>query len=123
MVKAAIKEVEDQQVDGEKLHLDDHIDGKGNTLLHIVHDQVILRSLLKRDADVNAVNDKGLTTLMLASKYGRTETVRTLFADKRVDILAKESRGLMAVELAKDDEIRNKFDGSYCEDLHKIDPY
>jgi hypothetical protein len=36
--------------------------------------------------------------------------VRTLFADPRVDVGAKEIRGLTAVELAKDDDVRNKID-------------
>jgi hypothetical protein len=36
--------------------------------------------------------------------------VRVLFGDPRVDIAARELRGLTAVELAKDDELRNKID-------------
>ncbi len=36
--------------------------------------------------------------------------VRTLFGDPRVDVSAKELRGLTAVELAKDDDVRNKID-------------
>ncbi|KAF3935086.1 hypothetical protein ABW19_dt0200038 [Dactylella cylindrospora] len=110
MVVIAIRAAEAAQLDGERLHLDDHIDKKENTLLHIIHDQQVLRMLLRRDADVNAVNEKNLSPLMLASKYGRVEDVKTLFSDRRVDIYAKESRGLTAVELAKDDEVRNKFD-------------
>lgn len=47
---------------------------------------------------------------MLASKYGRTDMVRAFFADPRVDVNLKELRGLTAVELAKDDEVRNRID-------------
>jgi hypothetical protein len=36
--------------------------------------------------------------------------VRTLYGDPRVDIAARELRGLTAVELAKDDEVRNRID-------------
>lgn len=99
------------QKDGRRLHVDDHVDGKGNTLLHIVNDaQLAVRILQRCDVDVNAVNDRRFTPLMVASKYGRFDMVRTLFADPRVDLGAKELRGLTAVELAKDDEVRNKID-------------
>ncbi|EPS36721.1 hypothetical protein H072_9721 [Dactylellina haptotyla CBS 200.50] len=110
MVILGIRAAEAAQTDGERLHLDDHVDRKGNNLLHIIHDQHILKMLLRRDSDVNAVNEKNLSPLMLASKYGRVDNVRTLFSDRRVDIYARESRGLTAVELAKDDDVRNKFD-------------
>ena len=62
------------------------------------------------DVDVNAINEKHFTALMVASKYGRFDMVRALFSDPRVDIAAKELRGLTAVELAKDDDVRNKID-------------
>lgn len=117
MVGMAMKRAQNAQGDGWRLHLDQHVDSKGNTLLHIVADPVVLKSLLKCDVDVNAVNEKGFTALMVASKYGRIETVRTLFGDPRVDLLAKELRGLTAVELAKDDEVRNRIDG-----LHSARP-
>jgi len=111
MVEAGLVAATSAQADNKPLHLDDHVDAKGNTLLHIVNDpQVVLRILLHCDADVNATNDKKFTALMVASKYGRIEMVRALFGDPRVDLLARELRGLTAVELAKDDEIRNKID-------------
>lgn len=111
MVGSAIKQAQSSQGDGCKLHLDEHVDSKGNTLLHIAGDPAVLRTLLRCDSDVNAVNDRGFTALMVASKYGRVEMVRTFFADPRVDLMAKELRGLTAVELAKDDDVRNRIDG------------
>lgn len=111
MVEAALSAATHAQGDGELLHLDDHIDAKGNTLLHISNDpQLTLHIMANCDADVNATNDKKFTSLMVASKYGRTDMVRALFADSRVDVHAKELRGLTAVELAKDDEVRNSID-------------
>ncbi|CAG8950699.1 hypothetical protein HYFRA_00002909 [Hymenoscyphus fraxineus] len=111
MVENALLSATTSQGDGQPLHLDDHVDAKGNTLLHIVNDaQVALRILLHCDSDVNAINDKKFTALMVASKYGRLEMVRVLFGDPRVDLFAKESRGLTAVELAKDDDVRNRID-------------
>ncbi|KAJ4396950.1 hypothetical protein N0V93_001173 [Gnomoniopsis smithogilvyi] len=111
MVQQALAMATECQGDGQPLHLDDHIDGKGNTLLHIVNDaQLCLRILQQCDADVNATNDRKFTPLMVASKYGRFDVVRAFFGDARVDITAKELRGLTAVDLAKDDDVRNKID-------------
>ena len=94
-----------------RLRVGEHVDARGNTLLHIVnHAQLAVRILQTCDVDVNAVNDKRFTPLMVASKYGRFAMVQTLFRDPRVDFGAKELRGLTAVELAKDDEMRNKID-------------
>ncbi|KAA6406912.1 MAG: hypothetical protein FRX48_09210 [Lasallia pustulata] len=111
MVNDALQFATFKQDDGEPLHLDDHIDSKGNTLLHVVSEpHLALRILQQCDSDANAANDKRFTPLMVASKYGRIDMVRTFFGDKRVDINAKEHRGMTAVELAKDDEIRNRID-------------
>ena len=111
MVNNSIQFATHAQGDGQPLHLDDHIDSKGNTLLHAVSDpSLAVRILRQCDTDANAVNDKRFTPLMVASKYGRMDMVRAFFGDTRVDILVKESRGMTAVELAKDDGIRNHID-------------
>jgi hypothetical protein len=111
MVDKALVAATRAQGDGLPLHLDEHIDNKGNTLLHIINDPFIAMKLLYRcDSDVNAPNDRHFTPLMVASKYGRTELVRVLFQDARVDLSVKDVRGLTAVELAKDDEVRNRID-------------
>lgn len=111
MVNEALTSAQISQRDGKALRLDDHVDSKGNTLLHIVSDpEITIRVLRESDCDPNATNDKRFTPLMMASKYGRIDQVRILFADPRVDVHIKEFRGLTAVELAKDDEIRNRID-------------
>ena len=111
MVSDALQFATHEQDDDQPLHLDNHIDAKGNTLLHVVSDaHLALRMLKYCDSDANAANDKRLTPLMVASKYGRIDMVRALFGDKRVDLYAKEHRGMTAVELAKDDEVRNRID-------------
>ncbi|KAK0733422.1 hypothetical protein B0T26DRAFT_669831 [Lasiosphaeria miniovina] len=111
MVEEGLEAATKTQADGRLLHLDDHVDTKGNTLLHIVNDaKLALRILQRCDVDVNATNEKRFTALMVASKYGRFDMVRVLFSDPRVDVTARELRGLTAVELAKDDELRNKID-------------
>lgn len=111
MVQAALTAAQRAQGDGKPLQLDDHVDAKGNTLLHIVGDpDITMRILQESDCDPNATNDKRFTPLMMASKYGRVDQVRILFMDPRVDVHVKETRGLTAVELAKDDEVRNRID-------------
>ncbi|KAF2200039.1 hypothetical protein GQ43DRAFT_481926 [Delitschia confertaspora ATCC 74209] len=111
MVDKALSVATRAQGDGQPLHLDEHVDNKGNTLLHIINDLEIARKLLYRcDSDVNAPNDRQFTPLMVASKYGRTDLVRVLFQDPRVDLSMKDARGLTAVELAKDDDVRNRID-------------
>ncbi|KAM0200388.1 hypothetical protein ACHAPI_002813 [Fusarium lateritium] len=111
MVEAGLNAAAAAQHDGLPLHIDEHVDNKGNTLLHIVSNASLALNILQYcDVDVNATNDKRFTALMVASKYGRYDMVRSLFADPRVDIGAKEIRGLTAVELAKDDDVRNKID-------------
>ncbi|KAK2795351.1 hypothetical protein FQN50_009742 [Emmonsiellopsis sp. PD_5] len=111
MVNEALSVAQQAQGDGKPLRLEDHVDGKGNTLLHVVSDpHIIVRILKECDCDPNATNDKRFTPLMMASKYGRVDLVRTLFGDPRVDVHVREARGLTAVELAKDDEVRNRID-------------
>ncbi|OOQ85283.1 VPS9 domain protein [Penicillium brasilianum] len=111
MVQAGLTAAQRAQGNGKPLQLDDHVDIKGNTLLHIVGDpDITTRILQESDCDPNATNDKRFTPLMMASKYGRVDQVRILFMDPRVDVHVKEARGLTAVELAKDDEVRNRID-------------
>jgi ankyrin repeat protein len=111
MVNFALQFAVDEQGDGQDLHIDYHVDNKGNTILHAITDPYLaLRILQYCDADPNSANVKLFTPLMMASKFGRFELVRTFFLDPRVDTLAKEYRGMTAVELAKDDDVRNRID-------------
>ncbi|KAF1841049.1 uncharacterized protein K460DRAFT_371048 [Cucurbitaria berberidis CBS 394.84] len=111
MVDKALLVATHDQADGQPLHLDEHVDNKGNSLLHIITDpQIAVKLLYRCDSDANATNDRQFTPLMVASKYGRTDMVRALFQDPRVDLSSRDARGLTAVELAKDDDIRNRID-------------
>lgn len=114
MVATALSAASLTQCDGGPLHLDDHVDNKGNTLLHVVNDSKIIQQLLTTcDTNPNAMNAKHFTPLMIASKFARTDLVRILFNDARVDLQARDLRGLTTVELAKDDEVRNRIDDMY----------
>ncbi|KAG9775201.1 hypothetical protein KCU88_g5198, partial [Aureobasidium melanogenum] len=111
MVSDALVAAKQAQRDGGPLRIEDHTDYKGNSLLHIVNDAGIMQRILQYcDVDLNAMNDRKFTPLMLASKYGRVDMVRILLGDPRIDLHLREARGLTAVELAKDDEVRNRID-------------
>ena len=111
MVEDALYFATREQNDGQPLHLDNHTDAKGNNLLHIVNEPNLAVHILRHcDCDPNSANIKRFTPLMTASKFGRLDMVRAFFGDRRVDIQAREIRGMTAVELAKDDEVRNRID-------------
>jgi ankyrin repeat protein len=55
--------------------------------------------LLDKKADVNAADNSGQTTLMLASTNGRLEVVQMLLAKKAV-VNAKDKNGRTALMLA-----------------------
>lgn len=82
---------------------DDHIDGKGNSLLHVCADEECMKRLLEIEAvDPNVVNAKGLTPLLHWSKLAsvRIELVKLLFQSPRVDVYARDPRGLTVLHLA-----------------------
>ena len=111
MVDKALLAATRAQEDVSPLHLDEHVDNKGNSLLHIITEpKLAVKLLYHSDSDSNATNDRQFTPLMVASKYGRTDMVRVLFQDPRVDLSFRDARGLTAVELAKDDDVRNRID-------------
>lgn len=111
VVKVALHVATAAQTDEKRLHLDEHIDNKGNTLLHVVKDASLIKELLAdADVDVNALNERGFSPLMMASKYGKLNIAATLFTDLRVETQIRDLRGLSATELAKDDEVRNRID-------------
>lgn len=111
MVNDALRFATHSQADHLPLHVHHHVDSKGNTLLHAVNEPQLALTLLRHcDSDPNAPNDKRFTPLMVASKYGRVDMVRAFFSDPRVDLSAREYRGMTAVELAKDDDMRNRID-------------
>lgn len=108
---AAASAAQAQEEGSNAIDLDAHLDGKSNSLLHIVNDAKIIKQLLRDcDSDPNAKNDKQFTPLMVASKFARLDSARMFFSDPRTDAHAREQRGLTAVELAKDDEVRNRVD-------------
>ncbi len=58
-----------------------------------------VKSLIKAGADINTINSDDLTTLMIASGYGRSEIVRFL-VKSGMDVNGKNSAGVTALIIA-----------------------
>ena len=58
-----------------------------------------VKSLIKAGADINSINSDNLTTLMIASGYGRSEIVRFL-VKSGMDVNGKNSTGVTALIIA-----------------------
>ncbi|KAK9482875.1 hypothetical protein V1527DRAFT_475048 [Lipomyces starkeyi] len=107
LVKMGIDTATKYQVGGGNLRFLDHVDAKGNTLLHIMKDIQSLELVLNiSDIDLNRVNDKGLTPLMVNSKFSRLPAIEVLTKEPEVDVGRRNYRGLNAAELAKDENTR-----------------
>ncbi|CDK25560.1 unnamed protein product [Kuraishia capsulata CBS 1993] len=91
---------------GRRFDYRDHVDLKGNTILHALKDGKVLELVLKvfEFVDVNALNSLKLTPLMVYVKYSRLENIKVLLGDSKLDI--------------------NRYDNKYCltaADYVKID--
>jgi hypothetical protein len=64
----------------------DHLDNKGNTLMHTIRDSVTLKLFLKtfEDLEMNYLNDSNQSAVSLAVRYNRIENVQVLINDSRV---------------------------------------
>lgn len=84
MMSAAFRSaVQWYQANGEEFQFFDHEDKKGNTLLHIIKNNVSVL-LDYRNIDINCTNKKGLTPLMVYARYNRLGNVRTIIRDQRL---------------------------------------
>lgn len=66
---------------------DDHTDKSGNTLLHVIANDIDASGLLdekKSLIDVNQLNDKQLSPVGVYMRYSRVENLERLFKDKRL---------------------------------------
>lgn len=91
----------------------DHIDNRGNTLLHIVKTKSAMEKVLAAHPDINYPNEKGLTPLMIYSKYSRRDAILIISKNPILDMDRSEDRGLTALELAKDVETISLLDEIY----------
>ncbi|EGW33440.1 uncharacterized protein SPAPADRAFT_71288 [Spathaspora passalidarum NRRL Y-27907] len=78
-----------------KLNFDNHVDKSGNTLLHVILKGIAETKLLSSDfelLDINQINLKNLTPLMVYVKYNRLENLQQLLSDERLRFLYEDSK-------------------------------
>lgn len=81
------------------VNVGDQLDGKDNSLLHVVKHPAAIKQLLEmKDIDVNWPNDAGFSPLMYHSKFSHVESVLALLEDNRVELLGLPG----ALEVARD---------------------
>lgn len=88
------------------LDLGDHVDSKGNTLLHIIKSNVATLLTIVAKIDINKCNKKGLTPLMVFVKYNRLQNIETILKDSRILFSkTKDHNGLDCFDYAQDERI------------------
>jgi ankyrin repeat protein len=87
------------------------MDKKGNTILHIVKDAKVVQRLLQLDVDVNWPNERGLTPLMIYSKYAYLNSILIITKDPRCDFDRVDPRGFRSIDIAKDSATVDVLDG------------
>lgn len=88
------------------LDLGDHVDLKGNTLLHIIKSNLATLLATVHKIDVNKCNKKGLTPLMVFVKYNRFQNVETILKDSRIIFnKTKDHNGLDCFDYAQNERI------------------
>lgn len=80
------------EIRGENFNFSAHKDTKGNTLLHVMKTNIEIL-LEQENIDVNEVNKKGLTPLMVYVKYNRLDNVKCILRDNRL-IMEKRQKPL-----------------------------
>lgn len=91
---------------------EDHIDNRGNTLLHIMNSKIDI--VLKYDRiNVNEVNEKGYTALMIYSKYNRLENTRKLVHDPLISLAKPDKSFFTALDQAKHPQVSKVIELQY----------
>lgn len=84
-----------------RIQLQRHLDGKGNTLAHIVACRTTMKSVFEYcSGDFNRLNDKGLTPLLISIKFARVDIMQFLLDRTEVDSCARDIRGHSAIHYA-----------------------
>lgn len=80
----------------------DHVDSRGNTILHVLNDEYALKLALQYDVNVNWANDRNRTPFMVYSKFSRIEPLQLLAKDARTDLDRTDHRGCNALDFANE---------------------
>lgn len=116
MIKSALEAAKSWYASkGLQFSIKDHIDKKGNTLIHIIKEGNGLHLLLSLfdGLDVNIVNSNRLTPLMQYIKYSRLSNVKEILACPGLQLLKSEGRYyLTAEDYVKVEKAQNLEDGN-----------
>ncbi|CCH43529.1 hypothetical protein BN7_3080 [Wickerhamomyces ciferrii] len=88
---------------------EDHIDNRGNTLLHILSSDIDV--LLKYSRiNLNESNKKSYTPLMIYAKYNRIENIQKIIDDNRTEIVKSDRNNFNALDLSKNEIVSDLLD-------------
>ncbi|VEU22282.1 DEKNAAC103272 [Brettanomyces naardenensis] len=93
----------------------DHIDSRGNTLVHAIKDGNSLKLFLDEFdcLDVNCLNSNKQTPLMQYVRYNRLSNVETILKDRRLDLLRSDDQyQLIAEDYIKVERMQDPDDAS-----------
>ena len=110
LLESAVKAWSSSEKGGDP-NIMDHVDSKGNSLLHIIKDNSALEKVLEYQADVNWPNERGFTPLMIYSKYSRMNAALLISQQPLVDLERCDPRGLTALDLGKESHVVSLLDG------------
>lgn len=83
---------------------EDHIDNRGNTLLHILSSHIDI--LLKYERlNLNEANKKSYTPLMIYAKYNRAENIEKFIEDDRSCIMKPDKNNFTCLDQSKNQQI------------------
>lgn len=100
---------------GSLFDYEDHIDNRGNTLLHILNSDVGV--LLKyRRVNLNESNKKSYTPLMVYAKYNRIENIENVINDERINVLKPDKNHFTCLDQSKNEQVSKLLEGKVLAD-------
>lgn len=88
----------------------DHSDSKGNSLLHIVRSEEAVDKIIDLGADINWPNEKGMTPIMIYTKFSRMAEIRSIAKQPMLDLQRTDYRGSRCLDMARDKETAELLD-------------
>ncbi|KAH3673206.1 hypothetical protein WICMUC_003824 [Wickerhamomyces mucosus] len=122
MIETAFREVDRwYKYNKSEFDYEDHMDKRGNTLLHIIgsHADILLK---KERNNINEGNARGFTPLMIYSKYNRIENIETILKNPDIEVSKPENKNFTAIDQSKNDKVSNLIDKRYLnENITKVE--
>lgn len=88
----------------------DHTDSKGNSLLHIVRSREAVDKIIELGADINWPNEKGMTPIMIYTKFSRIAEIQSIALQSMLDLQRTDYRGSRCLDMARDQETAELLD-------------